>query len=78
MKRIVDLHCDTVSTAMARGIDFKNESLNINIYNGKDLEKWYQVFAFWTSDKYEGKDGFECFAAQKEWFLKNFDNSTNC
>ncbi len=52
--KFFDLHCDTITECYARKENLKNNSLNINLEKGKNLEKWTQVFAIFIHDDYRG------------------------
>ncbi|MCM1544879.1 MAG: membrane dipeptidase [Ruminococcus sp.] len=54
-----DLHCDTVTTAFAKGIDLASEKLQVNVKISMLFKNYRQCFALWLNDDFHGKAAFK-------------------
>lgn len=67
---IFDLHCDTVSTCIAKRKDILENDLHISLNRGLKFDKWVQTFAFWIPDTLRGEKAFNNFVMQHD-FISN-------
>ena len=45
-----DLHCDTVTESMERGMGLRENDLHLSLNRASVFEKWCQVFAVFVPD----------------------------
>lgn len=68
--RFFDLHCDTVSSAMARKNGFQDASLSINSGLSNLPQKWEQCFSLWQDGSLKGEAAFLKCKEQLHFFHK--------
>lgn len=64
---VFDLHCDTVSTCIAKRKNFLKNDLHIGIDRGIEFDKWIQTFAFWIPDTLRGEAAYNNFIMQHKF-----------
>lgn len=70
-----DLHCDTTTSAMEKGLDFSDKRLDIHFPITEKIGKHVQCFAIFTPDSYRGKPAVKYYERAKLYFseqLKRF------
>lgn len=64
-----DLHCDTATECFDKGLGLYQNSLQLSIERGLNLEKWVQVYAIWMNDELRGEAAYQRFCKVYENFL---------
>lgn len=73
---IFDLHCDTVSTCIAKHKDLLDNDLHLSIKRGIVFDKWVQAFAFWIPDTLRGELAYNNFLMQYN-FINQYINDNS-
>ena len=70
-----DLHCDTVSEALDKGLSLESSKSAVSLKNITDFEKYNQCFALFINDKFKGDEAekraqklYSFYLSQKEIF----------
>ena len=64
---IFDLHCDTTTSAMEKGLDFTDENLHIHYPLNEKIKKHCQCFAIFCPDEIRGEAAFEYYQKAKNY-----------
>lgn len=51
----IDLHCDTLTTALDKGLPLKNKETNFDFKFAEKCDRYVQNFAIWTKEKEQNK-----------------------
>lgn len=66
--RFFDLHCDTISECYNQKAMLRNNTLQLDLNRGKELEKWVQVYAIWMDDNLRGEAAYTHYLKVYKYF----------
>lgn len=69
-----DLHCDSAVKRLEKNASLWDGDLRVNLCKGGKLDKWVQIFAFWTPDGIRGENALESFLKARESFRRETEN----
>lgn len=70
-----DLHCDTIYECEKRGQSLRENTLEISLEKGTNLNRWIQTYAVWMPDEFRGTAAVEQFEKVYRYFLKVLANN---
>lgn len=56
-----DLHCDTITECYNTKQNLKQNQLQLNLQDGKDLKSWVQTYAIWLDDALTDSEAYQYF-----------------
>ncbi|WRS28268.1 membrane dipeptidase [Oscillospiraceae bacterium MB08-C2-2] len=76
-RRIIDLHCDTLTLCRDEKLDITSDRLHINLNKLPEGYRWCQAFAIFMPDAYRGRAAVEYFNALLETYRQQMCKHRN-
>lgn len=71
-----DLHCDTITECYNTAQNLAQNKLQLNLKDGKALEKWVQTYAIWLDDAKTDEQAYEYFNQVHDYLMGQIENES--
>lgn len=73
--RYFDLHCDTITECYRKDYHLEENSLQVDLKRGQELDSYVQCYAVWLPDSLHGSEAFAHFRAVADRFSQEMERN---